>query len=556
MTNTAHNYHGTGPSQAWAPSLHSFYLYPSEKPLIDAAWDTHNADSFCANHRKEGGPDHRGLVRFTCLGHAPPPPGGPALILCVSGSGSSTYVAAQQARCVRVTDVDIAQHVLFASDRTFPPGWWARDGDEDLRIMLRNLRCALADTRAPIRVGAYSASTLLAAARAGLLPPAATAFVRVPLEDHRRNVAARLERSDPTYKVWSCVASTRRGMVREALRARLPVYASFGDASARLNRVCARWDCDVEVSGHCGHARGPFCSAHCVGTGSVCGYHAAKGFTGAAPGGVLLPPLPCAAAVGAPASYVYFVGTLNPVHAGHLALLRDVKAHYEASMRHYCDGRPLAAAFLVPGPSAWAEGKGGAVPTVAQRVEMCDLATDGEPWLAVDPAVAEGAVPGSVFNPDSSNPFFHLRARIHASYGDASPFIFFPVGSDAFLKQPVEALSFIARECGVATIVCIRGGDRETLGLHVAAVNAFAEKVRAALGEKADHLTVLPPHDAWVHDSGGGRSSTDIRRAREPWELRSAVGIPAVVRFIESERLYAEATACGVGGGGGGGETS
>ena len=547
-------FHGTGASEAWAPQ-HSFFLYPPDRRLVHAAWDTHSAADFCANHRCEG-PNGSGLVRYACLGHAPPTLGGPALILCVSGSGSSTYVARERARCREVLDADEAQHVLFAPmGPGFPPGWWFRDSDEDLRIMLRNLRCTLADARAPTRVGAYSASTLLAGARLGLLHPASACFVRVPCADHARNVAARAEREDATFKHWPCVAATRRGMVREALRAGLPVHASFKHAAARRNAVCARWDCDTVISRRCGHGRGPFCEQHCVGTGAVCAYHGGKGLEGAGPAAVLLPPLPCSPAPGVHASYLYFPGTLNPVHAGHLALLRDVKRHYEEALQaQWCGGRPLAAAFLVPGPSEWAQGKGGGpVPTVAQRVQMCELASDGEPWLAVDAAVVEGAVPGDCGACDASSPFLHLRARIQASYGDTHPHIFFPIGSDAFLRQPLAMFPFLAHKCGVATIVCIRGGDRQTLDAHVAGVNALAQQVRAALGEKADHLILLPPHKAWVQDSGGGRSSSEVRGARQPWELRSAVGIPAVARFIEAEGLYwAQGAGAGCGGAGAG----
>ena len=544
-------FHGTGASEAWAPQ-HSFFLYPPDRALVNAAWDTHSAADFCAHHRCEG-PSGSGLKRFACLGHAPPAPGGPALILCVSGSGSSTYVARERARCRLALDADEAQGVLFApSGPGFPPGWWCRDSDEDLRIHLRNLRCALADLRAPTRVGAYSASTLLAGARLGLLHPATACLVRVPCADHARNVAARAEREDATFKHWPAVAASRRGMVREALRAGLPVHASFKDAAARRMAVCARWDCDVVISRRCGHGRGPFCERHCVGTGAVCAYHSGKGLRGAGPAAVLLPPLPCSPAPGAHASYLYFPGTLNPVHAGHLALLRGVKHFYEHSLQaQWCQGRPLAAAFLVPGPSAWAESKGGApVPTAAQRLEMCELATDGEPWLAVDAAVVEGAVPGHCQACDASSPFLHLRARIQASYGDTSPCILFPMGSDAFLRQPVGMLAFLAHQCGVATVVCPRGGDRATLDAHMAEVSALACEVRAALGGKADHLILLPPHKAWLQDCGGGRSSEEVRGARQPWELRSAVGIPAVARFIEAEGLY-RAVGAGAGAGAG-----
>ena len=537
-------YHGTGTSEEHHSPLHSFYLYPQGAALPHPAWDTHSVEHYCSHHTPGEAPSSNGIVRFTCLGHLPPPPSQPSLILCVSGSGSSTYVAQQRKHCQQVLDADEAQHVLFAPSGA-PHGWWLRDSDEDLRITLRNLRCTLADSSAPVRVGAYSASTLLAGAHAGLLPPALTAFVRVPLAEHAQHVQSRPEREDPTFKSWPTVACSRRGMVREALRAGLPVHASFSDAAARARRVCARWDCDAELSrmqGGCAHARGPFCQQHCAGTGATCQYHAAKGVPAScSPGAVLLPPLPCAPARGTPASYLYFPGTLNPVHAGHLAVLEEVAQHYRQHMQGHCQGRPLAAAFLVPGPSAWAEGKGGPVPTVPQRLQLCELATDGRPWLAVDCAVAEGVVPGRVDAVGEGNPLAHLRARILASYGDAHPYIFLPLGSDAFLRQPPEALAFMAHTCGVAFIVSTRGGDRQSLGAHQAAVAARAEVVRAALGSKADHLTILPAqHKAWCLDSGSGRSSTACRQARTAWQLRSELGIPAVARYIEAEGLYGQ----------------
>ncbi len=63
-------YHGTGPPEEHRTPLHSFFLYPKGTPLPHPAWDTHNADRFCSHHSPGGAPSSKGVVRFTCLGHA------------------------------------------------------------------------------------------------------------------------------------------------------------------------------------------------------------------------------------------------------------------------------------------------------------------------------------------------------------------------------------------------------------------------------------------------------------------------------------------------------
>ena len=211
---------------------------------------------------------------------------------------------------------------------------------------------------------------------------------------------------------------------------------------------------------------------------------------------------------------VYYGGTFDPVHNGHLAIARAARDALSAEVR------------LVP--AADPPHKDATHADADQRAAMLELAIDGAPGLCVDRRELDRAGPS--YSVDT------LR-ELRAEHGDAQPLVWL-VGSDSLLQLDTWHRW------------------RELFALaHVLAVQRpGAEVDRPGLAERAPdvHAEIATrwrePNELAQAASGGfallapvalrEESSTELRRrilAGEPW--RDWVP-PQVADFIASHRPY------------------
>jgi nicotinate-nucleotide adenylyltransferase len=211
---------------------------------------------------------------------------------------------------------------------------------------------------------------------------------------------------------------------------------------------------------------------------------------------------------------IYYGGTFDPVHAGHLSVAREVRDALDAHV------------FLVP--AADPPHKDETHADADARARMLDLAIAGEPGLKVDRRELHRIGPS--YTVDT------LR-ELRAELGPDAPLVWM-IGGDSLLQLHTwnrwRELFALAHVLAVA-----RPGSH----LEPAAVAAVAPEVEAEIGPRRR------PAQSLNSSAAGGlavfplrrerpESSTELRRriaAGEPWEAGVA---PAVAEYIRRKALY------------------
>lgn len=216
---------------------------------------------------------------------------------------------------------------------------------------------------------------------------------------------------------------------------------------------------------------------------------------------------------GRPDFWVFYGGTFDPVHDGHLAIARAARDALQATVRLMPAADPPHRA--PPGANA------------AHRARMLDLAVAGEPGLRVD--TRELARAGRSYTVDTLR---ELRAQV----GGQVP-VALVVGADSFLGLPQwrewQALFDLAH-----FVVADRPGSPlgEGLAPELAAALAGREAEDAAALRTAPAGRVLRLHQP-LH----AESASQVRQRiadGQPWQDRVP---PAVAAYIQRHGLYAQA---------------
>lgn len=212
---------------------------------------------------------------------------------------------------------------------------------------------------------------------------------------------------------------------------------------------------------------------------------------------------------------VFYGGTFDPVHEGHLAIARAARDALPAEVR------------LVP--AADPPHKDATHAEAAHRAGMLELAIDGAPGLCVDRRELERAGPS--YSVDT------LRG-LREEHGDERPLVWL-VGSDSLLQLDTwhrwRELFVLAHVLAVQ-----RPGaevDRERLAVRAPAVHAEVadrwRESRELAATAAGGFALLAPATL------RGESSTELRRrirAGEPWRDWMP---PQVADYIVANGLYA-----------------
>ncbi|MDR0182690.1 nicotinate-nucleotide adenylyltransferase [Lysobacter arvi] len=211
---------------------------------------------------------------------------------------------------------------------------------------------------------------------------------------------------------------------------------------------------------------------------------------------------------------VYYGGTFDPVHAGHLSVAREVRDALDAQV------------FLVP--AADPPHKDATHADADARARMLDLAIAGEPGLKVDRR--ELHRDGPSYTVDT------LR-ELRAELGPQVPLVWM-IGGDSLLQLHTwhrwRELFALAHVLAVA-----RPGSH----LEPAAVAALSPEVEAEIGPRRCAPTSLNSTPAgglavFPLDHERPESSTELRRRMvmgEAWETGVA---PAVAEYIRRRGLY------------------
>ncbi|MES2859374.1 MAG: nicotinate-nucleotide adenylyltransferase [Pseudomonadota bacterium] len=221
-----------------------------------------------------------------------------------------------------------------------------------------------------------------------------------------------------------------------------------------------------------------------------------------------------AAVASAPRLRVYYGGTFDPVHHGHLAVAR-----------HACDALD-ACTWLVPAHDP--PHKGATRADALQRAEMLDLAVTEQPRIAVDRRELGRAGPSYTVD---------TLGELRAELGEAAP-IAWLIGADSLLQL---ASWHRWRELFErAHIVAVQrpGAEVDAAVLRLGAPEVLAEIDQrwlppAALGDAAHGGFALLPMPALRPES-----STELRRrihAGEPWQDWVP---PTVAAYIVRHGLY------------------
>jgi len=211
---------------------------------------------------------------------------------------------------------------------------------------------------------------------------------------------------------------------------------------------------------------------------------------------------------------VYYGGTFDPVHAGHLSVACEVRDALGAQV------------FLVP--AADPPHKDETHADADARARMLDLAIAGEPGLKVDRRELHREGPS--YTVDTLR---ELRAKV----GPSLPLVWM-IGGDSLLQLHAwyrwRELFALAHVLAVA-----RPGSQ----LEPAAVSAMAPDVEAEIGPRrapASMLNSAPAGRVAIFPLRRERpeSSTELRRrmaAGQPWEVGVA---PSVAEYIRRHGLY------------------
>lgn len=218
---------------------------------------------------------------------------------------------------------------------------------------------------------------------------------------------------------------------------------------------------------------------------------------------------------GSPELRVFYGGTFDPVHCGHLAIARAARDALRAEVRLM----PAADPPHRPPPGADAR----------HRARMLDLAVAGEPGLVVDRRELERAAAGPAVPSYSVDTLGHLREEI----GGGAP-VAWLLGADSFASLP-QWRQWRRLFDLTHLVVARRGGSpvREGLAPELAAVleGRWTDDARDLRRSASGRVLCLrqPLHAG---------SATDLR-ARiadgRPWRDRVP---PAVAAHIERHGLY------------------
>ena len=211
---------------------------------------------------------------------------------------------------------------------------------------------------------------------------------------------------------------------------------------------------------------------------------------------------------------IFYGGTFDPVHDGHVAIARTARDALQAEVA------------LLPARDPPHKAVTGA--DADQRAEMLELAIAGEPGLFVDRRELHRAGPS--YSVDT------LR-ELRSQYGADAPLAWL-VGADSLRQLHTWHRWRDLCEHSHLLVVQRPGADIETAALH-----AIAPEVAALVGERLRPVSALPlsPHGGIAILPLPGlrpESSTELRRriARgEPW---TGWVPPAVAGYIVRHRLY------------------
>jgi len=211
---------------------------------------------------------------------------------------------------------------------------------------------------------------------------------------------------------------------------------------------------------------------------------------------------------------IYYGGTFDPVHAGHLSVACEVRDALDARV------------FLVP--AADPPHKDATHADAHARARMLDLAIAGERNLKVDRR--ELHRDGPSYTVDT------LR-ELRAELGSDAPLVWM-IGGDSLLQ-----LHTWNRWRELFTLAHVLAVARPGSHLEAAAVAAVAPEVEAEIGPRRRDIRMLnstPAGCLAVFPLRRERpeSSTELRRriaAGEPWEAGVA---PAVAEYIRRNALY------------------
>ena len=191
-----------------------------------------------------------------------------------------------------------------------------------------------------------------------------------------------------------------------------------------------------------------------------------------------------------------FGGTFNPVHNGHVRLCRTLAEKISADR-----------VIIVPAFSPVHKDTGKSLADASDRMQMCELAFDGDNETVSDIEISQG-------RPCYS---FETLERLHEMYPDSR--LYMACGSDMFLTlhswRSPEKIYALATVC-----VMSRGDDCSLLCEY--------EKAHRADGLNA-LIVDMPPVKI---------SSTQVRAAVRAGESIDALVPPKVAQYIAQRRLY------------------
>ena len=213
--------------------------------------------------------------------------------------------------------------------------------------------------------------------------------------------------------------------------------------------------------------------------------------------------------------HLYYGGTFDPFHNGHLAIARSARDELGVEVR------------LMPAADPPHRAPPGA--TATQRAEMLDLAAADETGLVVDRRELRRAER----DPDSRSWTIDTLRELRAEFGDQAR-IALLVGADSFIGLPTwrEWRSLFALAHFVVA-------ERPGSPLDGELPDALAEAVRERWAATPAELEAAPVGQVYrLRQPLHPESATDIRHriaTGEPW--RELVP-PAVARFIAMNGLY------------------
>lgn len=217
---------------------------------------------------------------------------------------------------------------------------------------------------------------------------------------------------------------------------------------------------------------------------------------------------------------VFYGGTFDPVHNGHLAIARAARDAFGVSVHLMPAADPPHRA--IPGATA------------AQRAHLLDLAVQDEPGLRVD----RRELVRARRDPAARSYTIDTLQELRQEQGEAVP-IALLIGADSLLGLPTwrswSALFDLAH-----FIVADRPGSRLDAGL----APALIARLDGRWTERTDDLRRAPAGRVYrLHQPLQPESATEIRRRIATGEAWRHLVPPPVADAIADERLYASRAA-------------